>query len=107
MICRSITILGKLVNQNSLAEELAGLLREVAEVHHNVFRINDGVDPDWASWYSDWLVTLSELPELLGEKPARTELTCFLVSVDREYQSRSHAEPWERFYADRLVKKFT
>lgn len=41
------------------------LLREVAETHHRVFRLVDGADDDWASWYADWLVNLSELPALL------------------------------------------
>ena len=31
------------------------LLHEVAETHHVVYRITDGDDPDWASFYADWL----------------------------------------------------
>jgi hypothetical protein len=41
--------------------KVAGLLHEAAETHHQVFRITDGADDDWASWYAEWLVTLSEL----------------------------------------------
>ena len=44
---------------------------EAAETHHRVYRIVDGADPDWASWYADWLVNLSELTELLGTRPVR------------------------------------
>jgi hypothetical protein len=51
------------------------LLHEAAETHHRVFRITDGADDDWASWYAQWLVTLSELPELLGGTVVRSELT--------------------------------
>jgi hypothetical protein len=35
-----------------------------------------------ASWYAEWLVTLSELPELLGTKVVRSELTYLLVRAD-------------------------
>ena len=49
-------------------ERIAGLLHEAGETHHQVFRITDGTDDDWASWYSDWLVNLSELSDLLGTK---------------------------------------
>jgi hypothetical protein len=35
------------------------VLREPAETHHRVYAIRDGDDPDWASWYADWLVNLS------------------------------------------------
>lgn len=84
-----------------------GLLHEAAETHHSVYRITDGVDPDWASWYSDWLVNLSELPEILGTKPVRSELTHALVMLDEEYTSSGPAEPWEDYYASRLVERFT
>ena len=46
-------------------ERLSALLHEAAETHHRVFRIQDGADDDWASWYSSWLTELSELPELV------------------------------------------
>ena len=48
---------------------VAELLQEAAEAHHVVYRIVDGDDPDWASWYADWLLTLSEFPQLLGQAP--------------------------------------
>src|SRR5262249_37586265 len=51
---------------------IADLLHEAAETHHVVYRIVDGDDPDWASWYADWLLDHSELPELLGRKPVRS-----------------------------------
>jgi hypothetical protein len=51
------------------------LLHEVAETHHQVFRITDGADDDWASWYAEWLVTLFELRQLLSAKMVRSELT--------------------------------
>jgi hypothetical protein len=48
---------------------MAALLHEAAETHHTVYRITDGDDSDWASWYADWLLKLSELPKLLGRTP--------------------------------------
>ena len=49
---------------------IADLLHEAAETHHRVYRIVDGDDADWASWYADWLINLSELPQLLGRRPS-------------------------------------
>jgi hypothetical protein len=57
------------------AAQIAALLHEAGETHRTVYRIVDGDDPDWASWYADWLLNLSELPELLGTRPVRSELT--------------------------------
>ena len=82
---------------------VAELLREAGETHHRVYRIVDGADDDWASWYSQWLVTLSELPEILGRRPVRSEVTHLLVVLDRDYTAQGPDEPWERWYARRLV----
>ena len=83
------------------------LLHEAAETHHRVFRISDGADDDWASWYANWLVTLSELPELLGAKLVRSELTWLLVRLDKEYAERRPDAPWADYYADELVRHFS
>src|SRR5689334_10579683 len=37
------------------AQRIAELLHEAAELHHRVYRITDGTDADWASWYAQWL----------------------------------------------------
>jgi hypothetical protein len=42
---------------------------------------------DETSWYAEWLVTLSELPELLGGKVVRSELTYLLMRLDRSTPS--------------------
>jgi hypothetical protein len=83
------------------------LLHEAAETHHQVFRITDGADDDWASWYAQWLVTLSELPELLGAKVVRSELTWMLVRLDKEYTERRPDQRWEDYYAQELVRHFS
>jgi len=82
------------------------LLHEAAETHHQVYRITDGADDDWASWYADWLVRLSELPDILGRRPVRSELTYNLVALDREYTAASTDQPWEEYYAERLISTF-
>ena len=83
---------------------LGELLHQAAETHHAVFAITQGDDPDWATWYSDWLVNLSPLPELLGAKPVRSELTYLLVALDKEYVQSQPSVRWEDFYASRLMQ---
>jgi hypothetical protein len=87
-------------------EKVRSLLHQAAETHHIVYRVTDGADDDWASWYSDWLTRLSELPELLGRPPVRSELTFQLVALDRDYVAAAPAQPWEEFYAERLIQVF-
>ena len=82
---------------------IAQLLGEVAETHHRVFRITDGADDDWASWYADWLLDLSELPTLIGRVSVRSHLVHALVQLDRDYLASGSAEPWESWYAKGLT----
>ena len=60
-----------------------------------------------ASWYSDWLINLSKLPSLLGAKPVRSELTYLLVSLNKDYTASQPGEPWETYYAQRIVDHFS
>lgn len=91
---------------NDQSTRLATLLHEVGETHHIVYRIVDGDDPDWASWYAEWLVNLSELPEILRRKPIRSELIWLLVSLDREYTKVKPEIPWPQWYAQRIIEHF-
>ena len=76
------------------------------KTHHVVYRIVDGDDPDWASWYADWLLELSELPELLGAKPVRSHLVHALVELDRTHAAGGE-ERWEDAYARGLLQRFS
>jgi hypothetical protein len=84
-------------------QKLADLLHEAAETHHLVYRIVDGDDPDWASWYADWLLDLSELPDLIDAKPVRSHLVHALVPLDRDYTAAAPSDRWEDWYAARLA----
>jgi hypothetical protein len=84
-------------------ERIADLLHEAAETHHTVYRITDGADPDWASWYANWLIKLSELPALLGRRPVPSHLIHALVDLERTVGA---GEGWELGYAARLLEWF-
>jgi len=89
------------------ATKIGELLHEAGETHHRVYRIVDGADDDWASWYADWLVRLSELPDLLGATPVRSELVYMLVRLDKEYTEQKPAGSWEDYYARALIEHFS
>jgi hypothetical protein len=91
---------------SDMTERVSDLLHEAGETHHRVYRIVDGADDDWASWYSWWLTTLSELPDVLGTRPVRSELTYLLVALEKDYGAEGSDEHWERYYARRVVEHF-
>jgi hypothetical protein len=84
---------------------IRNLLTEAAETHHRVYRIVDGIDADWASWYADWLIRLSELPALLGQAPVRSELVYLLVKLDKDFTAQPREGGWEAFYAREIVRE--
>jgi hypothetical protein len=85
---------------------ISELLHEAGETHHQVYRIVDGEDADWASWYADWLIELSELPQILGMKPVRSELVYMLVKLDKDFTERNPGGRWEDYYAQELSSHF-
>jgi hypothetical protein len=91
---------------NDQSPTVASLLHEAGETHHRVYRIVDGDDPDWASWYADWLLKLSELPQILGTTPVRSELVWLLVSLDKDYTAANPDAPWPDWYAERVHQHF-
>ena len=86
--------------------QIAAVLHEAGATHHAVYRITDGDDPDWASWYADWLLELSELPQRLGARPVRSHLVHALVELEREHASSGSTDRWEDVYARGLVARF-
>jgi hypothetical protein len=87
-------------------KRVSDLLHEAGEVHHVVYRITDGADDDWASFYADWLIDHSELPEALGGAPTRSHLVHELVEAERVLTETEPAASWEDFYAERIIARF-
>jgi len=93
--------------ENTVEDRVATLLHEAAETHHVVYRITDGTDDDWASWYASWLLELSELPDVLRARPVRSHLVHALVQCDLDYDAARPAELWPQFYARHLTQRFS
>jgi len=86
--------------------QISDLLQEVSETHHPGFPDRGWGDDDWASWYADWLINLSELPTLLGAKPVRSELVYLLVALDKDYTSGKQDQSWPAFYTPKVLSHF-
>jgi len=84
----------------------AELLHQAGEVHHVYYADVDGNDDDWATFYSEWLLTRTNFAHLFGRTPVRSGLTRDLVQFDEEYAASAPSEPWPAWYAKRLVAKY-
>jgi len=82
-------------------EELAALLHETAERHHDAYAVTDGFDPDWPQWYASYL--RGRLEELRSAPPD-AEVAALLVESDRAFRDTGRPfEDWPAFYAARML----
>ena len=88
---------------SDIQAQIAELLHEAGETHHQVYRISDGVDADWASWYADWLIHLSELPKLLEPRQFGVNSS---ISWYKDFTRNAPGGRWEDYYAGVLIAHF-
>jgi hypothetical protein len=91
---------------NDDIDAVGELLHEAGEVHHVYFADTGGVDDDWATFYSEWLLFRTKFSQLLGKRPVRSGLTRDLVVLDEEYVASKTSEPWPTWYARRIIQKY-
>jgi NAD(P)H-hydrate epimerase len=77
--------------------EVAELLLETGHHHHQAYADSDGVDPEWALWYSGYLQ--SRLWDRAGSLPTRSLLVHLLLSAERDHAATTEEVPWPQFYA--------
>jgi hypothetical protein len=83
-------------------DPLAELLSRTAEAHHRAFAATDGADPDWPTWYANYLLEngFEHLAE--GSTLSATDLSRLLIEADRQHRAEVQETPWELFYAKLL-----
>ena len=88
-------------------EQITRLLHEAGETDHRVFRIVDGADDDWASWYLDLAYQPLRVALAAGHQAHPQWLTYLFVSLDKDYTARQPGEPWATYYAQRIFDHFS
>lgn len=78
-------------------QELADLLTETGQAHHQAYLESDGVDPEWSSWYGPYLQT--KIGDRLGRRVTRSELIYLLLKAQREHDAAEDGSPWSLYYA--------
>jgi hypothetical protein len=89
-------------DQRISANDLAAPMKKTGDAHHAAYGASEGVDPEWAIWYSAHLQTL--LGNGLGRPITRSEIV-YLLCMGQEHQTiDGSGEPWPRYYA-KVVRK--
>lgn len=96
---------GKVASDAPLFDALVALFKEAAEAHHQAYLATDGVDPDWPSWYAEYLI--EPLRQRLSAHFTCSELVYLLVLVDKELQLRAPGANWATYYARFFLERYT
>jgi glutaredoxin len=91
------------MQNDDLIEQLEAIFIEADVAHHAAFAATEGVNPEWALWYADWLAPRLALH--LCRALGRGELVYLLITADREQQIQSE-ELWPEFYARFFADRF-
>ena len=67
---------------NPKVNELAALLGETKDAHHQAFLEVNGADPEWPVWYADRLH--EPLSKLLGSELTRSQIVYELIRLSQE-----------------------
>ena len=81
----------------SRLEDLAALFREAGSAHHRAFASTNGDDPDWPTWYAEYLAP--RLQKVFGRPFDARALAEYLKAMDAEHRAWGGQEPWPEFYA--------
>ena len=81
--------------------ELVALLREAGAAHHHAFAATAGADPEWPTWYAEFLAP--RLRPMLGRSIAVAELAERLQQWHHDHMQHGGREEWPEYYARGLV----
>ena len=88
-------------------KQLKELFQLAGQTHHQVFKKENGEDPDWPTWYADWLLSHTHFSALAPKAQTRSDLTWFLVTIDREFSANYPDQSnWTEYYARRALEHF-
>ena len=89
------------MNNEKDTEKLVELFMSTGHAHHQAYIETDGVDPDWAIWYGNYLE--KPISGLIDAEPSATEITEKLVLLDKEFSEKSRSDHWTVYYAIEFV----
>lgn len=86
--------------------EFIHLFAQTYESYRGIHPGSDGKGDNWQTWYSRWLLDVSDLPELLGFKPQPDELQKILLELDKQFAVNRTNMPWQEYMGRQLLSVY-
>lgn len=90
------------MTNESRSRRLSALLEQAEHAHREAFIETAGDDPEWPIWYASYLH--DKLGPYLAAPLSRSRLVFCLVETDDEHRTAHADEPWQEYYARRLLE---
>lgn len=91
---------------NSLTvEALSELIMKAGHSHHEAYMEAQGIDPDWAMWYSGFIQ--AGLFGKVEQIPPRSALVHMLVQADIDHPNMGGPDVWAPVYAADMLPRIT
>ncbi len=92
------------MTDHGLEHDLEELLAETGPAHHQAFIATDGEDPEWATWYAEYLCQrVNAMLEIDLDVP---DLAALLTAAEAERTKHFPDAEWPRFYAEYLLERY-
>ncbi len=92
------------MDQEQIKLDLTNLFEKTGKAHHQAFIETDGADPEWPSWYTDYLH--HDLSKRLNANFSKSELVYLLVLVEKEREIEAPGSDWLMYYANFFIERY-
>jgi len=92
-----------IATQTDTAERLAALFRKAGGAHHKAFAATNGDDPEWPTWYAEFLQPKLNL--LLSVQWTKSKVVYLLLRAETERSALAQSLSWPEFYARLFIKE--
>ena len=89
------------MSENSNATQLAELLMDTGQRHHDAFIATDGADPEWPLWYADYLS--GRIDQYVDAEPTKSKIIQCLMNAADAHAAHGPNDPWPSFYANYIL----
>lgn len=87
-----------------MQESLALLLRQTLESYYNVHPDTGTKMEGWEKWFAHWMLSISDIRDVLGVEPTATTLEKLLLRADALYARAPATQTWPQFVAEEMIK---
>ncbi|PIR62116.1 MAG: hypothetical protein COY81_05400 [Candidatus Pacebacteria bacterium CG_4_10_14_0_8_um_filter_43_12] len=85
-----------------MTDKLTHILQQAEESYKNIYPGTQKKQPEWEKWFAQWLLTLSDIRDLLGINPPQSTLEKLLGHCNTLFLQQKKDKSWSAFMAEQM-----